>query len=187
MKQRARLTHEGMSVALPDTSSRPARPAADILLHTTPEDPLALPVLHDLEREYDGRYGTRFGGPASLEINRYPASAFGAPGGTFLLLLRDGRAISAGAFMTVGEHTAEIKRVWTDASHRGQGLARVVLAELEAEAARRGFTEIVLSTGPSQPEAVRLYFAAGYTPLFDPNDPPEVIVFHHFRKDLPAA
>jgi hypothetical protein len=43
-----------------------------ILLHTTPLDPLSQPVLRDLEREYDGRYGNRFGEPASTEINRYP-------------------------------------------------------------------------------------------------------------------
>jgi polar amino acid transport system permease protein len=88
--------------------------------------------------------------------------------------------------MKIDETTAEIKRVWTDAAFRGQRLARVILSELEAEAARRGFRTIVLSTGPRQPEAVRLYLAAGYTPLFDTNLDPDVIVFHHFTKQLVA-
>lgn len=170
----------------PETTVRTGRPtAADFeLRHTTPDDPLAVPVLRDLEREYDGRYGNRFGEPASTEINRYPAERFSAPSGTFLLLVNDGRAVSSGAFMTIDAETAEIKRVWTDADHRGQGLARLVLAELEAEAGRRGFRTIVLSTGPRQPEAVRLYLATGYTPLFDTSLDADTIVFHHFRKEL---
>jgi GNAT superfamily N-acetyltransferase len=125
-----------------------------------------------------------FGEPASAEIHRYPAEAFTAPSGTFLLLLREGVAIAAGAFMTIDETTIEIKRVWTHPDHRGHGLARLVLAELEAEAVRRGFSEVVLSTGPRQPEAVRLYLATGYTPLFDPSLDAETIVIHTFRKSL---
>ncbi len=155
-------------------------------LHTTPDDERSQSVLRDLEREYDGRYGSRFGEPASAEIHRYPPERFSAPDGTFLLLLVDGLAVSAGAFMRIDETTAEIKRVWTDAAHRGKGLARLVLAELEAEAARRGYRTIVLSTGPRQPEAVRLYLATNYTPLFDPSLDADEIVFHHFRKELVA-
>lgn len=159
---------------------------ADAFIHTRPDDELSLPVLRDLEREYDSRYGDLFGEPASTEINRYPASTFSAPHGTFLLLVRDGRAISAGAFMTIDAATVEFKRMWTHPDFRGQGLAHRVLEELEAEAARRGATRVVLSTGPRQPEAVTLYRKAGYIPLFDETLPPEVVVIHHFAKELSA-
>jgi GNAT superfamily N-acetyltransferase len=156
----------------------------DSFLHTTPLDVLVRPLLDDLEREYDTRYGTMFGQPASVEISRYPASVFSAPDGTFVLLMRAGRAISGGAFMRVDVETVEVKRMWTHAEFRGEGLARRVLAELEAEARRRGNTAVVLSTGPRQPEAVRLYLATGYTPLFDTSLPAAEIIIHHFRKDL---
>lgn len=162
----------------------PLLEAGDRLVHTTPLDDLVTPVLSDLEQEYDGRYGNMFGQPASVEISRYPASAFSAPDGTFVVLVRDGRAISAGAFMRVGESTVEVKRMWTHADFRGRGLAKLILAELEAEAARRGHTTVVLSTGPRQPEAVRLYLATGYTPLFDPSRPADEIVIHEFSKQL---
>ena len=152
--------------------------------HTTPLDPQAQLVLRDLEREYDARYGNLFGEPASVEIARYPADAFSAPGGTFLLLEVDGAPVSAGAFMTIDATTVEFKRMWTRAAHRGRGLAKLALAELEAEARRRGFTRVVLSTGPRQPEAVRLYLSTGYTPLFDPAQDAEQIVIHHFEKEL---
>ena len=158
--------------------------ATDVLIHTTPLDPLVAPVLADLEREYDDRYGDMFGQPASVEINRYPASTFSAPDGTFVVLVRDGQAISGGAFMRIDETTVEVKRMWTHADFRGQGLARVILAELEQEAARRGYSSVVLSTGPRQPEAVRLYLATGYTPQFDVTKSAEEIVIHEFRKDV---
>lgn len=168
----------------PELAERRQLAAGDVFLHTRPDDALARLVLADLEREYDARYGNRFGEPASTEINRYPVRAFSAPEGTFLLLLRDGVPISAGAFMTIDAQTVEFKRMWTDARHRGQHLAALVLRELEDEARRRGFTRVVLSTGPRQPEAVALYLREGFTPLFDPADDPEIVVFHRFTKDL---
>ena len=156
----------------------------DELLHTTPLDPLVAPVLADLELEYDTRYGDMFGQPASVEISRYPAAIFSPPNGTFVVLVRDGKAVSAGAFMRIDDSTVEIKRMWTHTDARGQGLARVILTELEAEAARRGYTQVVLSTGPRQPEAVRLYLATGYTPLFDPSLTADEIMFHEFSKNV---
>jgi GNAT superfamily N-acetyltransferase len=165
------------------TSANRLQPS-DTFEHITPHDDRARFVLADLEREYDARYGNLFGEPASTEINRYGTDVFEAPGGTFLLLLRQGQPISAGAFMTVGDGTVEFKRMWTAADQRGHGYAHLVLDELEAEARRRGNTTVVLSTGPRQPEAVRLYLRAGYTPLFDVTEDPATIVIHHFRKEL---
>lgn len=156
----------------------------DQLVHTTPLDDLVVPVLADLEREYDSRYGTMFGQPASVEISRYPASAFSAPDGTFVVLVRDGRAIAAGAFMRTDDTTVEIKRMWTHADFRGQGHARTILGELESEARRRGYSRVILSTGPRQPEAVRLYLATGYTPQFDQSKHPDEIIIHAFSKEL---
>ena len=52
-----------------------------------------------------------------------------------------------------------------------ESIVRGVLTELEQRAAARGYTRIHLTTGPRQPEAVALYLAAGYTPLFDPAVP----------------
>lgn len=131
-------------------------------------DPIAAPLLKDLEREYDERYGVDvLGEPAIVEIERYPAERFAPPLGAFLVLLHEGEAISGGAFMPYDETTAEVKRVWTSSERRGEGLARIVLAELEREAERLGYSRIYLTTGPRQPEARALYLSTGYTPLFD--------------------
>ena len=148
-------------------------------------DPVARPLLDDLEREYDSRYGVEvLGEPASVEINRYPESAFAEPDGAFLLLLEDGEPISGGAFFRVDERTAEFKRIWTRADRRGQGLAKLVLAELEHEAKRLGYERVYLTTGPRQPEAIALYRGQGYTPLFDLTKSASEVGLHPFEKSI---
>ena len=80
--------------------------------------------------------------------------------------------------------TAEFKRIWASRNHRRQGLARRVLAELEMQAVRLGYTRVFLSTGPRQPEAIALYKTSGYTLLsahdFGEDEPPGFL----FEKDL---
>ncbi|WP_085482748.1 ABC transporter permease subunit [Agreia pratensis] len=159
--------------------------STDRFVYVSADDPIAEPLLRELEQEYDARYGEFFGEKASAEITRYPASAFSADeGGAFVLLMRDGVAIAGGAYKRFDERTAELKRIWTSSAHRRQGLARRVVAELEAEAVRRGYTRAYLTTGPRQPEAKRLYFQTGYTPLFDTTLDPEEVVVHGFAKSL---
>ena len=82
--------------------------------------------------------------------------------------------------------TSEFKRVWTHSAHRRRGLARFVLAELEALAARRGYRKVYLTTGPRQPEAKHLYLNTGYEAQFDLAADPETIGPLAFTKDLPA-
>ena len=158
------------------------------VVHLLASDPLAAPLLKDLEREYDARYGVEvFGEPAITEINRYPVEAFAPPNGAFLVLLHRGEPISGGAFMRYDDRTAEFKRIWTHADLRGQGLAKVVLRELEDRARALGYERVYLTTGPRQPEAVALYLGTGYTALYDPAVPAEEIGAHPFEKDLSSA
>jgi GNAT superfamily N-acetyltransferase len=164
-----------------------ASTVTDTFVYVTADDPLAEPLLTELAAEYDSRYGTFFGESASVEIKRYPVEAFAAPHGAFVLLLRDGVPIAGGAFKRFDEHTSELKRIWTAATHRRQGLARLVVEELENESRRRGYDRVFLTTGPRQPEAKNLYLRTGYTPLFDPALSPEEIIIHAFAKSLDAA
>ena len=68
---------------------------ADLIVYTTPADPRALPLIEELSREYDERYGLNDGVPSSFELQRYPAEHFSVrQGGAFLLVIRDGIAIA---------------------------------------------------------------------------------------------
>ena len=158
--------------------------------YTSVDDPLARPLFDGLEQEYDSRYADvrrRIGVSAHEELQRYPAQAFAAPVGAFVLLLRDGVAISGGAFMPHRDpETAEFKRIWTLPGLRRQGIARRVLQELEDQAARQGYRRVFLTTGFRQPEAVGLYLSHGYTALFDLDADPETIAHLPFEKHLRA-
>ena len=57
---------------------------------------------------------------------------------------------------------AEIKRMYVVAEYRGAGFARAMLAHLEQAAAAAGVRWVVLETGSKQPEAIALYYSAGY-------------------------
>ncbi|GIT80462.1 N-acetyltransferase [Leifsonia sp. LS1] len=172
----------------PRSDGASARPLSETVrvVVTRADDPLAAPLVGELSREYDERYGLNNGIPSSVELSRYPAELFTAEhGGTFLLLLdADGEPVAGGAFMREDDDTVEIKRVWTHSSRRRQGLARRVMAELEAEAGRRGVRTLVLTTGARQPEAVALYLSLGYEPLFDLEGDWEAVSYLGFRKDV---
>ena len=166
-------------------SNRAAQP---VIVYTTTDDPRALPLIEELSREYDERYGLNDGIPSSYELSRYPAELFSpSTGGAFLLVVRDGEVVAGGAFKRESASEVEIKRIWTSSAHRRQGLARLVMAELEREASARGYTTAVLTTGARQPEAVALYLGLGYEPQFDLDGDFEAIGYLSFVKPLPAV
>jgi ribosomal protein S18 acetylase RimI-like enzyme len=87
---------------------------------------------------------------------------FAPPSGLFLVGYLDGVPVASGGWRRRGDDTAEIKRMFVADAARGQGLARKMLAELEASAAAAGIREIVLNTGYAQTAAIALYESSGY-------------------------
>lgn len=95
-----------------------------------------------------------------------------------LLVRLDGVAVACGSVRDVSgtddgrgrgtQHpaaTGELKRVFVRPEHRGRGIARSLMSELERSARRLGFRRFVLETGTAQPEAIALYSALGYEPI----------------------
>jgi GNAT superfamily N-acetyltransferase len=107
-----------------------------------------------------------------------------APTGTFLLA-RDERSVvvGCGALRAQNDTTGEIKRMWVDSAQRGKGVGRALLAALEADAARMGWTTLRLDTNGALREAVALYESAGYQRIERYNDNPDATDF--FEKRLP--
>ena len=148
------------------------------------DDPLAEPLLAELAVEYASRYGSTTDAVGAW-LRQYPAGEFAPPDGGMLIGLLDGRPVTGGAFCRFDAETAELKRIWTDSRHRRQGHAKVLLAQLEAEIAVRGYGRIYLTTGDRQPEAEALYLASGYTRLAEPLPAEGEVYPIAFQKVLP--
>jgi putative acetyltransferase len=73
-----------------------------------------------------------------------------------------GRAVGCGAIMLTREY-GEVKRMFVRPEQRRGGIAKAILARLEAEAIARGCRRFALETGIRQPEALALYERAGYS------------------------
>ncbi|MCF2532000.1 GNAT family N-acetyltransferase [Yinghuangia soli] len=103
---------------------------------------------------------------AELDM-RYPEDADKGrpldPSAEFLVAVGDdGTVLGIGALARIDDETAEIKRMYVPPAGRGQGVAKQLLAALEALAVERGARRIKLGTGTRQPEAIALYGKHGY-------------------------
>jgi len=99
-------------------------------------------------------------------------SELSPPGGGFVVLCEDGRAVAGGGIKRLDERTCEIKRMYVAPDARGRGLGRALLQELEALARDLGYALARLDTGAKQPGAQRMYERAGYGPVPDYNGNP---------------
>jgi GNAT superfamily N-acetyltransferase len=127
-----------------------------IVAEVDPMTPEAADLMAALDRDLNARY-------PGLEIHGIDAGNFRQAGGVFLIGRVGDITVACGALRPMSEDGAvEVKRMYVRDSHRGRGFGRAMLAALEAIATRRGYRNIRLETGASQPEAVALYKSAGY-------------------------
>ncbi len=81
-----------------------------------------------------------------------------------VVLAYDGsEAIGCGAIKEYAVGIMEVKRMYVPPARRGQGIASLVLNELEAWAGEMNYTKCILETGLAQPEAIALYKKNAYT------------------------
>ena len=121
-------------------------------------------LIDEVQQEYVHRYGGKDATPVDV-------SEFAAPRGTFVVGYLDGVAVACGGWRAhepgpeFAAGDAELKRMYVVPAVRGQGLSRVLLAELERRAIAAGRRRLVLETGTRQPEAIALYLSSGYTEI----------------------
>ncbi len=70
--------------------------------------------------------------------------------------------VGCGAFKPYADDAMEVKRMFVPLTHRGKGIASVVLGALEQWCKELGVQKCILETGEKQPEAIRLYHKNGY-------------------------
>ena len=79
-----------------------------------------------------------------------------------LVAYHNRRAVGCGALKQFSANKMEIKRMYTVAQQRGQGIASLILANLEKQAKELGFDNCILETGLRQHEAIHLYKKNNY-------------------------
>ena len=79
-----------------------------------------------------------------------------------VVIYNDDQPIACGALKKFDLERAEVKRMFTIDSFRGQGVAKKILDELELWAREIGYSKIVLETGAKLESAVKLYDGYGY-------------------------
>jgi GNAT superfamily N-acetyltransferase len=107
-------------------------------------------------------YVRRYGGPDATPMD--PAD-FVPPRGVFLVAYVGDRPVGCGGVRAGADATGELKRMYVEPDVRGNGIARQLLAGLEAAARDLGARRLRLETGTEQPEAVALYTSSGYAPI----------------------
>ncbi len=93
-------------------------------------------------------------------------------------------AVGCGAVKSYEPGIVEVKRMYVPPHRRGQGIAAIVLRELEQWAAELSNIAFVLETGLKQPEAIALYRKCGYKEIPNFGQYAGVNNSVCFRKDL---
>jgi DNA-binding MarR family transcriptional regulator/GNAT superfamily N-acetyltransferase len=132
--------------------------------------------------ELDRRSESGFDAAAGISAEPHEVTP---PAGLFLVAYLRGEPVACGAVKHHPGAPSEIKRMWVAESARGLGIARRILAELEADAVRSGATTARLETNRHLVEAIALYRSAGYVEVPAFNDEP--FAHHWFEKQLPIA
>jgi GNAT superfamily N-acetyltransferase len=74
----------------------------------------------------------------------------------------NGKPVGCGAFKKFDKDSVEIKRMFTDTTARGKGVATKILSELEIWASELNYNACILETGIRQTEAVQFYKKNNY-------------------------
>jgi GNAT superfamily N-acetyltransferase len=131
-------------------------------IETVPSDEApATALVAAMVDEVSGMYGR-------IDVPGAPTATpedFSPPGGAFVVVFDDGRAVAGGGLKRLDGEACEIKRMYVVPEARGRGLARVLLEALEDEARRLGYRIARLDTGAQQPAAQGMYERAGYQPI----------------------
>lgn len=82
---------------------------------------------------------------------------------TVVVVYIDDQPAASGCFKKYNADTVEVKRMFVVKEHRGKGLSKIVLTELENWATEEGFTFAILETSVHFIPATTLYKNSGYT------------------------
>lgn len=135
--------------------------------HVAWDDPRAVALRDLMDAEMGARYADKAIGQSAEQRARVNAALSVDPAGvvdTVVIVDDEGEPVAHAALRDL-RGDLEMKRVVVVEGRRGQGIGARLMAELDESARRLGAPRIILQTGDRQPDAVRLYERAGYTPI----------------------
>ena len=124
----------------------------------------AEPEVQKLVTELLGDLALRYGGNG--DDTPVELTDFDPPDGRFFVAADGNQLLGCVGWRRHGAD-AELKRMFTVPAARGRGVARLLLAAVEASAREAGLRRVILETGDKQPEAIGLYISAGYERIPD--------------------
>ena len=124
----------------------------------------AEPEVQKLVTELLGDLALRYGGNG--DDTPVALTDFDPPDGRFFVAADGDQLLGCVGWRRHGAD-AELKRMFTVPAARGRGVARLLLAAVEASAREAGLRRVILETGDKQPEAIGLYISAGYERIPD--------------------
>ena len=136
-------------------------------------DPRAVALREAMEVEMGAIYAPSFG-RYTEEIQNLLTRALAVDSSTMvatvLAVIDDVPVGHAGLRPYDDRGSLEVKKVVVDPTHRGRGISRSLMLELERIARERGAPSLLLQTGDLQPAAISLYESLGYQRI--PSYPP---------------
>lgn len=135
-----------------------------VLRRTDSDDPAFRALVRELDAELVQLYGEAQAAYTELDAVDRDAAV--------VVAYHDGLPSGCGCVRPHHDLTAELKRMYVAPAVRNRGVARRIIAELEAWCRELGFTDLILETGVRQPEAMKLYASSGFsrTPAYPPYD-----------------
>ena len=147
-----------------------SEPAAVEFRPTPADDPLVLTLLDEYYAELDRRFSNGFDADLTSQAD---IAGTTPPNGVFLVVWLDGDPVGIGALRSEAPGVGEIKRMWIAPSHRGRGLAKQLLAELESAISAMGHGTVRLDTNATLTPAITMYESSGYRSIERYNDNPD--------------
>lgn len=144
--------------------------------------PVTDALAHELLTEYFSYRAETFPTPSGYVTTFPAAEQFEPPGGAFVVIEDEGRALGCGGIRQLDAGQYEVKHLWVRPTGRGAGLGRQLLHYLERRARLWGATELVLDTNESLAAAGGLYRSSGFESVAPYNDNPNATTW--YRKVL---
>jgi GNAT superfamily N-acetyltransferase len=140
-----------------------------VTIEEASRDALEVRALYEVfVRESDGPLGDAV--DLEAEIAAGPPTELNGLGGILLMAQVDGQPAGLGGVRHLDTEVAEVKSMFVAPAHRGIGLGRRILTELERIAAERSCHAVRLDTSSYLTEAIGLYRSAGYAEVPAYND-----------------